>query len=431
MKPGSAQKISPPVAVTRDELVAMALEAGADDAAVVAVARVPSESRHVEDALPGATSLLSFVVRMNRGNLQSVARGAANLEFHQAGDVVNQAGRKIAARLERMGHRAFYGPMGFPNEMDNFPGRIWSISHKPVAEAAGLGKMGVHRNLIHPRFGNFILLGTVATTAEVESLDEPLNYNPCMDCKLCVAACPVGAIKSNGQFDFSACYTHNYRDFMGGFNDWIETVADAKNGLDLRKKVGDKDNAMVWQSLSFGANYKAAYCLAVCPAGDDILQGWLSDKGAYNRRVLKPLLERKEDVYVVPGSDAEVFVQKYPRNKTIRHVRNSLRPQSIAAFIKDMPLVFQHERAKVVDVVGHFRFKGQEEVGITVTIKNGQLFVVHGLKGESHFRVTVDSQTWLSIINKEKSRVPAILTGRLRVKGSLKKLSEYESCFAT
>ena len=51
--------------------------------------------------------------------------------------------------------------MGFPMEMDRFPEKIWTVSHKPVAVAAGLGHMGIHRNVIHPRFGNFILLGTV------------------------------------------------------------------------------------------------------------------------------------------------------------------------------------------------------------------------------------------------------------------------------
>jgi len=57
------------------------------------------------------------------------------------------------------------------------------ISHKPVAVAAGIGQMGIHRNVIHPKFGNFILLGTVLVV-----------YNPCLECKLCVAACPTGAI---------------------------------------------------------------------------------------------------------------------------------------------------------------------------------------------------------------------------------------------
>ena len=48
--------------------------------------------------------------------------------------------------------------MGFPMEMDRFPGKTWVVSHKPVAVAAGLGQMGIHRNVIHPKFGNFILL---------------------------------------------------------------------------------------------------------------------------------------------------------------------------------------------------------------------------------------------------------------------------------
>jgi epoxyqueuosine reductase QueG len=73
--------------------------------------------------------------------------------------------------------------------------------------------MGVHRNVIHPKFGNFILLGTILLDAEVSETSRPIDYNPCLECKLCVAACPVGAISSGGDFNFSACYTHNYREF--------------------------------------------------------------------------------------------------------------------------------------------------------------------------------------------------------------------------
>jgi epoxyqueuosine reductase QueG len=106
--------------------------------------------------------------------------------------------------------------MGFPMEVDRFPDRkIWVVSHKPVAVAAGLGRMGIHRNVIHPRFGNFILLGMVLIDAEVSAYDHPIDYNPCLEYMLCVAACPVGAISSDSHFNFSACYTHNYREFLG------------------------------------------------------------------------------------------------------------------------------------------------------------------------------------------------------------------------
>jgi hypothetical protein len=96
--------------------------------------------------------------------------------------------RKIVAALERQGIRAMNPAMGFPMEMDRFPGgKIWVVSHKPVAVAAGLGHMGIHRNVIHPKFGNFILLGTVLIGAEATAYDQPISYNPCLECKLCVA----------------------------------------------------------------------------------------------------------------------------------------------------------------------------------------------------------------------------------------------------
>ena len=65
--------------------------------------------------------------------------------------------------------------------------------------------------MIHPKFGNFVLLGSILVDWVAEEQSHPIDYNPCLDCKLCVAACPVGAISPEGDFNFSSCYTHNYR----------------------------------------------------------------------------------------------------------------------------------------------------------------------------------------------------------------------------
>ena len=73
--------------------------------------------------------------------------------------------------------------------------------------SSGDTNMGIHRNVIHPKFGNFVLLGTVLLDAKATSQDHPLDYNPCLECNLCVAACPVGAISNQGDFNFSACMT--------------------------------------------------------------------------------------------------------------------------------------------------------------------------------------------------------------------------------
>ena len=325
----------------------LCLDAGADDVGFVEVDRpaLAEERPHIQRTFPHTRSLISFVLRMNRDNVRNPARSIANSEFHHTGDEVNDVARRITAALERAGIRALNPPMGFPMEADRWmTERIWTVAHKPIAVAAGLGRMGIHRNVIHPRFGNFILLGTILVGAEISAYSQELDYNPCLECKLCVAACPVGAIGADGAFNFSACYTHNYREFMGGFADWVETIADSRNGLDYRRRVKDSETVSMWQSLAFGANYKAAYCMAVCPAGEDVIGPYLASKKDFADDVMRPLQAKREPVYVVRGSDAEAHVQKRYPHKTVRHVRNSLRPRSIASLLFGMPLVVSASR---------------------------------------------------------------------------------------
>jgi len=224
---------------------------------------------------------------------------------------------------------------------------MWLVSHKPVAVAAGLGRMGIHRNVIHPKFGNFILLGTIVTDVEISDYGQPLDYNPCLECKLCVAACPTGAISPDGHFDFAACYTHNYREFMGGFNDWVETIAESDGAKDYRRRTSSSETVSMWQSLSFGANYKAAYCLSVCPAGEDVIGAYLGDRGGFRDSIVKPLREKVETIYVVPGSDAETYVPRHFPHKRLKRVANRLSGQvSVRGFLRGLPLVFQRDRAQ-------------------------------------------------------------------------------------
>src|SRR5256885_2193497 len=147
-----------------ERLRRLCLDAGADDVGFVSLGRPELDDQRAEilALYPWARGLVSLVCRMNREPIRSPARSVANLEFHHAGDHVNEVARKVVATLEMQGIRALNPAMGFPMEMDHFStGKIWVVSHKPVAVAAGLGHMGIHRNVIHPKFGNFILLGTV------------------------------------------------------------------------------------------------------------------------------------------------------------------------------------------------------------------------------------------------------------------------------
>ena len=428
----ASEQPQPPSMLDADWLRQLCLECGADDAGLVEIGRPALDDQRddIRRCFPPAKTLLSFVCRMNREPIRSTARSVANLEFHHTGDEVNAVARRVVTTLERRGIRAVNPAMGFPMEMERFPGeKIWVVSHKPVAVAAGLGQIGIHRNVIHPRFGNFILLGTVLIGSEASEYDQPISYNPCLECKLCVAACPVGAISPDGRFNFAACATHNYREFMGGFTDWVGQIADSKNSLDYRRRVSDPESASMWQSLSFGANYKAAYCLSVCPAGEDVIGPYLADKPGHLREIVRPLQEKEETIYVVPGSDAEEHVARRFPNKKTKRVGNGLRPRSIAGFLRGLSLSFQPGQAANLNAVYHFTFTGKEQKQATVTIREGELEVQDGHQGNADISITADSQTWLGFLAKERRLLWALLRRKIRVQGSPRLLLAFGKCF--
>jgi ferredoxin len=411
------------------------LDAGADDVGFVAAdsSDLKDQIQEILTAFSPTKALVSFVSKMNRENIRTPARSIANLEFHATTDEINSIAKRIVAILENSGVRALNGAAaGFPMEADRWGsgGKMWVISHKPVAVAAGLGRMGIHRNVIHPQFGNFILLGTILIDTEISAYMKPVDYNPCLSCKLCVAACPTGAIGPDGAFNFSACYTHNYREFMGGFEDWIETIADSKSAKTYRNKVSSAETVSMWQSLSFGANYKAAYCLSVCPAGDDVIAPFLADRQRFNKEIIQPLRDKKEAIYVTPGSDAETYVQTHFPHKKIKRVSSGLaRTSSVRAFLNGLPLVFQRGCAKDLSATYHFTFTGREDLSATVSIADKTLRVAEGHQGVADLKITADSETWLRFLRKEANLPWALLRRRIRLKGSPRLLMAFGRCF--
>ncbi len=411
----------------------LCLDAGADDVGFVASDRpeIADQKAEIQSVFPRTKTRISFVCRMNRENIRTPARSISNLEFHHTTDETNDVARRIVSGLEKIGIGAINGgAAGFPMEADRWGSKMWVISHKPVAVAAGLGQMGIHRNVIHPTIGNFILLGTVLVDAKVTEYSHPIAYNPCLECKLCVAACPTGAISPDGQFNFTACYTHNYREFMGGFTDWVENIADSKNARDYPKKVSGAETVSMWQSLSFGANYKAAYCMAVCPAGEDVIGPFLTNRKQFLDNVVRPLQNKPETIYVVPNTDAEEYVARRFPHKETKRVSNGLAGQgTIGSFLRGLNFVFQKGKSKGLNAVYHFTFTGNEEVKATVTIRDEKLQVSEGHVGQPDLKLTADSQTWLRFLRKEANLVWALLRRKIRIHGSPKLLLAFGRCF--
>jgi len=408
-------------------------KAGADDVGLVSIDRpeIADQKSDILSILPETKTLISIVSRMNRDAVRTATRSIANHEFHETYTSVNEAARKIVKELEAIGIPAVNAVAAFPMEVQDFPGKSWPVSHKPIAEAAGMGKIGFHRNVIHPKFGNFVLLDTILIGQAVTDDSKPLDYNPCVECKLCVAACPVEAIGPDGSFNFSACYSHNYREFLGGFLDWTEQVADAKDKHDYREKVSEGEVVSMWQSLSFKPSYKAAYCISVCPAGEDVISPYLEDRVGFAERHVKPLQQTAETIYVLPNSDAETLVPSRFPAKTVKQVRWNVGANDIFSYLFNITLTFQRRKAGDLNATYHLQLTGDMPLEATITIAKRRIEIEFGLTGEPDLTIEATSETWMGAFEQGFELESAIKTGNIKLEGPHDLFHRLATCFPT
>jgi epoxyqueuosine reductase QueG len=298
------------------------LNAGADDAGFIEIDReeLKDQKDDIQRAFPGTKCIISYVCRLNVPQLQSVDRSLADVEFIALEGEMERVSRTVVKVLRKNGIRSVVPSENFPMDMLKWPGKMWTVSHKPIAAAAGLGHIGHHRLLIHPVYGSYICIGTMLIDVAVSKYDCPIEFNPCIECKLCVSVCPTGAISKTGEFEFFACLVHTYRDRLGGFINWVEEIVTSTSMDEYREKRDDSETMAVWQSLTHGGGYRCGYCMSVCPAGEDVIGSYIEDKKGYVSSVVKPLKDREEPVYVLSGSESESSVPKRFSHKTMKRV---------------------------------------------------------------------------------------------------------------
>jgi epoxyqueuosine reductase len=122
-----------------------------------------------------------------------IARYALGRDYHRAlRRRLQQLADKITEQVGAFRYRAF---------VDSAP-----VMEKPIAQAAGLGWVGKHTNLIHPKEGSWFFLGELFTDLPLP-LSKP-GTDHCGTCSRCAEACPTGALDTPYQLDARRCIAY-------------------------------------------------------------------------------------------------------------------------------------------------------------------------------------------------------------------------------
>jgi epoxyqueuosine reductase len=167
---------------------------------------------------------------------------------------------------------------------------------REAAARSGVGFYGKNTMLITRRFGSWVVLGTIVTDVEIEPT--PALQLDCGTCRLCVDACPTGALDEPGTLDATKCLSY-----------WTQAPEPIPEGY--RAELGDQV-------------YGCDICQDVCP--------W--NRGVEGRRAAVELPDEAEPtvslVEWLEASDVEL-TERYDRLYVPRNDARFLRRNALVA----------------------------------------------------------------------------------------------------
>ncbi|MHC4849277.1 MAG: tRNA epoxyqueuosine(34) reductase QueG [Planctomycetota bacterium] len=150
--------------------------------------------RDVRELLDGCRSVIALAVNYHvdhqHGDGPRVSRYAWGEDYHR---ILGRKLEQLRERLERL-----LPDDSFRSYCDTGP-----IMEKAWAQRAGIGWIGKNGCLISQRFGSWVFLAVVLTTAQLEP-DAP-HADRCGSCERCLSACPTDAFVSPGVIDARKC----------------------------------------------------------------------------------------------------------------------------------------------------------------------------------------------------------------------------------
>lgn len=190
------------------DLETLCREAGASLVGVAGIEELKADFLFSPSILEGLTRAVSIGFKLSGKVLETVENHPSAIYFHHYRSVnylLDQTALKVAASLQKEGWQALPIPA---SQIVDWEKQRGHLSHKKVAIAAGLGRLGRNNLLVTPEHGSRVRLVSILT-------DKPLGITAapdgavtgCGSCRKCINVCPAQAIKERAEeFDHLACY---------------------------------------------------------------------------------------------------------------------------------------------------------------------------------------------------------------------------------
>jgi epoxyqueuosine reductase len=153
----------------------------------------PEISCHPETLLEGAKTVVAGALCYYR-DAPTPSRDEGRLPRYTWRDEYAE----LRARLDGLGRRLGGAYRVLVDENDHVD--------RAAAVRAGIAFYGKNTLAITRRHGSWVVLGVVVTEVEIEP-SEPLELD-CGECRLCIDACPTGALDEPGTLDSTKCLSY-------------------------------------------------------------------------------------------------------------------------------------------------------------------------------------------------------------------------------
>ena len=159
----------------------------------------PFTAADVEERLLGTTEFTPksaivclFPYYVERSGPSNLSRYTWATDYHL---VINEYLEKLTEKLQKMNTSA-----QFSIHCDTSP-----LADRYMAYLAGLGFYGKNNCFISPKWGSYVVIGTILTTLELEP-NTPLAQS-CIGCNRCITAC-LGQCLGHDEFKYDTCKSY-------------------------------------------------------------------------------------------------------------------------------------------------------------------------------------------------------------------------------